>query len=694
VGLSSALDGGPARRGGRAADGQTRVLFVFDHNSVFERKNPTAAITAFQRAFTDRQDVRLVIKSINGERHIADRERLRAAAAGDGRIELIEHYLDRDEVHKLFATADCYLSLHRSEGFGLTVAEAMAHGLPVIATAYSGPGEFLTDSTGWPIPYRLVPVGPGNQPYPADSCWAEPDLDAAAAALREVAGDPDAARRRGLAARRHVLGTRHMELAADWVRGRLTAAYQQWRQAGPSRGTPAAIAPLRESREALRWRADTSAPSRLPGAPALRRAVLRTIDHYDHHQRTVLGSLMDGVERSVTALAGQVERLRADTTSELLRLDGEIGAVRAALTRQLGERARVDGELGKVGGRLAAIDARLGRTDAGLAETGQRIDDLDNRLAETLSQRDRQLGEAVTAVGHLRREWHSVVPAIRQGLLRHHDLLSPPPATPTEAVATDVGVLRLPAADTVVLPWLRTYGTWEVDESRLIDALLPRGGGFVDIGAHVGYFTVRALRLVGDGGFVLAIEPWDVVRELLALNVAANVPAAVASSLVVLDRAAWDADGPLRLSLSAEGNSGDNRIDPGGELEVVGCRLDGLDALAGRRIDVVKSDAQGRDHRALAGLAGLLRVHRPHVLCEFWPDAIAAAGDDPVSVLGQYRALGYRIEPVTADTVSAVQAAGHARVPSADPGRTDRELIELARATGEGFVTLWLRPPA
>ncbi|MGH3906392.1 MAG: glycosyltransferase family 4 protein, partial [Pseudonocardiaceae bacterium] len=169
--------------------GPTRFLFVFDHNSVFERKNPLGVIAAFQRAFPNREPVELVLKSINGDRHPGDREQLRAAAAGDPRIELVEHYLASDEITKLFSTADCYVSLHRSEGFGLTVAEAMAHGLPVIGTDYSGSSDVLVPAAGWLVPASLVDVGPGHPPYPAGARWADPDLDAAAAAMRAVVAD-------------------------------------------------------------------------------------------------------------------------------------------------------------------------------------------------------------------------------------------------------------------------------------------------------------------------------------------------------------------------------------------------------------------------------------------------------------------------------------------------------------------------
>ncbi|MEX0874662.1 MAG: FkbM family methyltransferase [Actinomycetota bacterium] len=640
----------------RPADGMTRFLFVFDHNSVFARKNPTAATTAFERAFADRADVGLVIKSINGDKHPGDREQLRAAAAGDGRIELIEHYLDHDDVTKLFAVSDCYLSLHRSEGFGFTVAEAMAHGLPVIATDYSATKELLTIETGWPIPFRLVPVGPGNQPYPAGAEWAEPDIDSAVAALQEVADNPSLARQRGAAARQHVLSTRSLPVAADWVRERLEDAYEQWRNKG-GRGAvptgPAAV--VRAAREVMRWQPDTKAPSKLPLAPMLRRGVLRALDHHDNHQRIVLGVLMDAVEGGLSQLAD-----RAD------RAEQELARTRAMLAATQNERDK-----------LAASSA-------------QRIDAVDRKLIELLRGRDRRMDNAETALGDVASDLRRELPILRQGLLHLFDLLNPPPEQPTETVATDVGMLRLPADDTVMLPWLRYYGTWEVDEARLIDRLLPEGGVFVDIGAHVGYFTVRALQRVGGNGSVIAVEPWSKVRELLEINVSVNVAPRVARALNVLPVAAWDSGGLLRLGLSDEGNTDDNRITSNGSVEVEGVRLDGVPALSARRIDVVKSDAQGSDHRALAGMTELLKLHRPQVVCEFDPGSISETGDDPASVLRMYRSWGYLPVPITSALLNESSAADVSRVRVNLPP-TDEEIIESARNSEEGFVSLWLR---
>jgi FkbM family methyltransferase len=674
--------GGTAPRRRAPAPGEpTRFLFVFDYNSIFERKNPLAVIEAFTTAFPDRADVRLTIKTINGDKHPGDGERLRMAVAGDDRIELVERYLSGDEVTALFAGAHAYVSLHRSEGFGLTVAEAMAHGLPVVATDYSGTSEFLTAETGWPIPYRLVPVGPGNEPYPRDARWAEPDVAAAAAALREIADDPERALRRGAAARQHVLATRSRTTAADWMRTRITAAHQEWLSRRTAHQSPGPLEPIERSREALKWRADPSAPSRVPMAAGLRRAVLRLIDHYDHHQRTVLTELLDGVSESVRQLAAGQQELAA-------RLD------RAERDRDAAQEAADDAREAHVAlaRTVASLPAEVdGRITSQAEEFGTRLSEFEHRTMSLFHERSEWMAAVETTTADLVAE----VPLLRTGLVHHHDLVNPAPGQHSQTVLTDVGPLRLPAEDTVVLPWLRRYGTWERDESLLVDLLLPRGGVFVDIGAHVGYFTVRALRRVGAAGTVVALEPWQRVRELLELNVAANVPADVAAALTVVPAAAWDTDGPLRLALADDGNSGDNRVDPAGAVEIRGVRVDGLPALAGRRVDVVKCDAQGRDHLALAGLRGLIAARRPHVLVEFWPSAITDAGGDPAEVLDGYRTLGYRPVQVTGELVDRLTAAGGAAAARTfDPGpeMTDRELVEAAIATEEGFLTLWLRP--
>lgn len=178
------------------------VLASFDFNSWITRKNPQAAIAAFRAAFPPgRRDVRLLLKTINGQRLPAALRQLAEAAAGDDRILLRDGFLDRDGMWSLQAACDVYLSLHRSEGFGLGMAECMALGKPVIATAYSGNLQFMDADNSCLVPYRLVPVNEGEYPDWRGQHWAEPDVAAAAAQLRRLADDPLAARRLGAVAR-------------------------------------------------------------------------------------------------------------------------------------------------------------------------------------------------------------------------------------------------------------------------------------------------------------------------------------------------------------------------------------------------------------------------------------------------------------------------------------------------------------
>ena len=218
-------------------DDRFLFLFCFDLLSVIERKNPAGVVEAFRRAFGEPgawkgrgQAPLLVIKVINAERDIVALERLRLAAE-DNDVLLIEGYMDRGHVAALMQVADCYVSLHRSEGFGLTMAESMALGKPVIATAYSGNLDFMDDTTAYLVPWAPVPVGPGNDPYPAEATWAEPDLDAAARMMRWVVEHPDEAQATGERARASVLTRHGPDARAVFIRERM-AAIQALRRGG------------------------------------------------------------------------------------------------------------------------------------------------------------------------------------------------------------------------------------------------------------------------------------------------------------------------------------------------------------------------------------------------------------------------------------------------------------------------------
>jgi glycosyltransferase involved in cell wall biosynthesis len=190
------VEGDRARLG---LDDRFTVLFSFDFLSVVERKNPLGLVEAFCRAFEPGDGARLILKGINGEVFPAKLEQLLDAVADRPDIDVWDRYLSSRDRLALVALADCYASLHRSEGLGLTMAEAMALGTPVVATAYSGNLDFMDDRSALLVPYQEVLIGEGHL-YPAEGHWAEPDLDVAAAHLRRLFDDPDLRRRLGDAA--------------------------------------------------------------------------------------------------------------------------------------------------------------------------------------------------------------------------------------------------------------------------------------------------------------------------------------------------------------------------------------------------------------------------------------------------------------------------------------------------------------
>ena len=187
--------------------GRFHFLFSFDYFSSPHRKNPLAVLRAFRQAFPDPSaPVGLVIKSIGTVDHFPALKRaLRTAAEDDARILVIDESLTRQEMLALLAATDCYVSLHRAEGVGLGLTEAMALGKSAIGTDYSGNTEFLTPATGYPIPYRLTPVGRDDYIHPEGQVWAEPDEAACAAAMVRVVSAPEEARARAAAGQRFVL---------------------------------------------------------------------------------------------------------------------------------------------------------------------------------------------------------------------------------------------------------------------------------------------------------------------------------------------------------------------------------------------------------------------------------------------------------------------------------------------------------
>jgi glycosyltransferase involved in cell wall biosynthesis len=181
-------------------------VFSFDYFSSPQRKNPLGVLEAFQSAFPEgTENVGLIIKSIGApDQYPEIREKIREAAAADRRILDIDRALTRREVLGLIYASNAYVSLHRAEGFGLGMAEAMSFGRIVIGTNFSGNTDFLTEETGFPIPYTLRPVQSHEYPWSEGQNWAEPDLKAAAAAMKLVCQAPDTVRNRAAAGQRFI----------------------------------------------------------------------------------------------------------------------------------------------------------------------------------------------------------------------------------------------------------------------------------------------------------------------------------------------------------------------------------------------------------------------------------------------------------------------------------------------------------
>jgi glycosyltransferase involved in cell wall biosynthesis len=185
------------------APGKLLYLTMFSYNSGFKRKNPTATIKAFKRAFGDRDDVHLLVKAqgLPAMHAVAHKELVQAIGSATN-ISILARDLTTIERDALIARADVLVSLHRSEGFGLTMAEAMLLGKAVIATNWSGNVDFMTPGTCSLIDFKLIPIVDPDPAYTGlKAAWAEPDTEQAATEMRRLS-DPETRASLGVAARR------------------------------------------------------------------------------------------------------------------------------------------------------------------------------------------------------------------------------------------------------------------------------------------------------------------------------------------------------------------------------------------------------------------------------------------------------------------------------------------------------------
>ncbi|MEI7024950.1 glycosyltransferase [Paenibacillus sp. y28] len=165
-------------------------LTMYDMRSQQARKNPMGAVAAFQKAYSASDKSAGLVVKVNGIDHAPqEREKLKQQIEGWPNIYLIEKTLSRAEVNGLLQVCDSVVSLHRSEGFGLPLAEGMFLGKPVIGTDWSSTRDFMDQMNSCPVHYNRVQVGQDIGPYEAHQMWANPDIEHAAYYMRRLLQD-------------------------------------------------------------------------------------------------------------------------------------------------------------------------------------------------------------------------------------------------------------------------------------------------------------------------------------------------------------------------------------------------------------------------------------------------------------------------------------------------------------------------
>ncbi len=313
------------------ADGFT-FLFLFDFYSTLARKNPLGLVEAFTRAFEPGEGPQLLLKSHNGDFKPEALARLQEAIGDRPDIRLVDEFLSGQDMAALMRRADCYVSLHRAEGFGLTLGESMALGTPVIATGFSANLDFMTHENSYLVRHTETEVGPEGENYPAQGTWAEPDLDHAAELMREVWSDQEAARARGERGRHdiaeqfslHAVGelahTRLKRLAT--VRKRVTGA------APGDDGRDESLLPytyVESAQRMLSWDPVRNATETGGAKGRMRLAALQAMRPYTAHQ----DELNRVMTQALRELDERVDDVVMETRRLIRRLTGAGGAVTA-----------------------------------------------------------------------------------------------------------------------------------------------------------------------------------------------------------------------------------------------------------------------------------------------------------------------------------------------------------------------------
>jgi glycosyltransferase involved in cell wall biosynthesis/SAM-dependent methyltransferase len=334
-------------------------LFSFDFFSVLQRKNPFGVITAFKRAFKDGEGPKLVIKTINGDKRLFDLEKVKVAAMDRQDIIVSDGYVSALEKNTMMAKCDCYVSLHRSEGFGLTMAEAMALGRPVIATAYSGNLEFMTPDNSYLCSYDYREIGGDAAPYSPTSRWAQPNLDEAADLMRSVYKDYEAALARGRRAAEDIRTLHSPMVAGAAIAERIAAIRARRARFGNVPSTEMIEQRLEALEQTPRavLRLSEEAKVRLARAEEIASGFKRTLEEAEI-LRGRLNALQKGQEKQQTGLRD----IQRGVEARLVGLEGVAKSLETGLQDiQRGVEARLDG-LENATQHLKSSEERLGKT--------------------------------------------------------------------------------------------------------------------------------------------------------------------------------------------------------------------------------------------------------------------------------------------------------------------------------------------
>ena len=234
IAIPAASPGSASRARFRLPPHAFLFLFAFDFHSFFARKNPLAVVEAFRRA-SPRARCGTRGKLVHWESTPMEFAEVLTACRGQPNIRILREVLSRGEMYDLLRLCDSYVGLHRSEGFGLPLAEAMALGKPVIATGYSANVDFMNDSNSYPVRYQMVAIEKDHGPYRKGAEWADPDVDHAAEQMRRVVEEPATARAVATRARADIARSLSPLAVGQKMRDRLNAILHQHRAASGTR---------------------------------------------------------------------------------------------------------------------------------------------------------------------------------------------------------------------------------------------------------------------------------------------------------------------------------------------------------------------------------------------------------------------------------------------------------------------------